>query len=284
MPQQQRAARTKATIVRAAAEVFGNIGYEAATISDILRTAGVTKGALYFHFASKKELAQAVLDVQVSSVPAPPEQPLKLQRMLDQGMLVGHLLKHDPLVRGSVRLTVERGGRGAPDRRLPYLRWSQEVWGQLEMARESGELLPHVSTKQTAEMIVGAFAGIQGMSQTFSDYEDVCERASSLYHCIMPSVAVPAVLGRLDMAPDRGARVMASIEVARDRSATAAAIAAATDDTTAGNGTGNGTAPGTGTASTPGADPASGPGSGAAPGSRTPNGLDDAAELARTLA
>lgn len=64
MARQERAVRTRRAILEAAAAVFDERGYEAATIADILARAGVTKGALYFHFCSKQELAQGVLDEQ----------------------------------------------------------------------------------------------------------------------------------------------------------------------------------------------------------------------------
>lgn len=63
---QERAVRTRRAILEAAAAVFDERGYEAATIADILARAGVTKGALYFHFSSKQELAQGVLDEQMA--------------------------------------------------------------------------------------------------------------------------------------------------------------------------------------------------------------------------
>lgn len=212
MAQQERAVRTRTAIVRAAAEVFGDIGYEVATIADILKLAGVTKGALYFHFGSKRELAQAVLDEQVNAVPELPHEPIQLQLLFDQGMLLAHLLKSDPLVRGSVRLTIERGGHEAPDRRVPYLRWAEVTRNQLERAEQSGELLPHAAVDQVAQLLVGAFAGVQGMSQALTNYSDVSERAAVLYQCVLPTVAVPSVLGRLDLLTDRGARVMERIE------------------------------------------------------------------------
>ncbi|MFD6749883.1 TetR family transcriptional regulator, partial [Streptomyces anthocyanicus] len=57
MAKQDRAIRTRQTILDAAAQVFEKQGYQAATITEILKVAGVTKGALYFHFQSKEELA-----------------------------------------------------------------------------------------------------------------------------------------------------------------------------------------------------------------------------------
>ncbi|MGP3969975.1 ScbR family autoregulator-binding transcription factor [Streptomyces sp. 6N223] len=215
MAQQERALRTRATILRAAASVFGDIGYEAATIADILREAGVTKGALYFHFSSKLELAQAVLDAQVGAVANPPEEPLMLQQMVDQGMLLAASLSVDPLLRGSVRLTVEWSGReDGPDRRVPYLRWAGVTRDFLQAAREHGEVLPHVDIDRMADLIVGCFAGIQGMSQAFTSHKDLSERTAFMYHTVMPAIAVPAVLARLDLAPDRGTRLRATADAA----------------------------------------------------------------------
>lgn len=56
---QDRSVRTRQTILSAAARVFEERGYQMATISEILTAAGVTKGALYFHFPSKEDLARA---------------------------------------------------------------------------------------------------------------------------------------------------------------------------------------------------------------------------------
>lgn len=58
MAQQERAVRTRRAVLEAAATVFADHGYTAATVADILKTAGVTKGALYFHFDSKEALAR----------------------------------------------------------------------------------------------------------------------------------------------------------------------------------------------------------------------------------
>lgn len=215
MPQQERAERTRSSIIYAAAEVFGEYGYDSAAISDILKTAEVTKGALYFHFPSKRHLAQAVLDAQVTAVPVPPEQPLALQGIVDQTLLLAHLLAHDPLVRGSVRLTIERPRRGGPDRRIPYLRWSDNLCERLGQAAAQGELLPHTSITRTAELLVGAFAGIQGMSQTLSGYADLAERASFLLRTVLSTVSAPVLLDRLDITPDRGSRLLTEIQATR---------------------------------------------------------------------
>jgi AcrR family transcriptional regulator len=56
MTKQVRAEETHAQLLEAAAVCFGQKGYNAASVADICRQAGVSKGAFYHHFASKHEL------------------------------------------------------------------------------------------------------------------------------------------------------------------------------------------------------------------------------------
>jgi AcrR family transcriptional regulator len=53
---------TRDRLVEAGRGAFGAHGYDAASIADILDAAGVAKGALYHHFATKAALFDAVLD------------------------------------------------------------------------------------------------------------------------------------------------------------------------------------------------------------------------------
>jgi AcrR family transcriptional regulator len=61
----QRIEKGKATrdrLVEAGRDAFGEHGYDATSIADILEAAGVAKGALYHHFDTKSALFDAVLD------------------------------------------------------------------------------------------------------------------------------------------------------------------------------------------------------------------------------
>ncbi|GAA2611270.1 TetR/AcrR family transcriptional regulator [Actinomadura fulvescens] len=53
--------RTRRALVREGRRLFATRGYAAVGLSEIVRAAGVTKGALYHHFESKAELFGAVL-------------------------------------------------------------------------------------------------------------------------------------------------------------------------------------------------------------------------------
>ncbi|MCX5612851.1 ScbR family autoregulator-binding transcription factor [Streptomyces sp. NBC_00047] len=205
MAEQERAIRTRRTILLAAAKVFEERGYQTATISEILSTAGVTKGALYFHFQSKDELAQGVLAAQNQNLVIP-DRATKIQEIVDIVALHTYRLQTDPMVRAGVRLTMDQLAQGL-DRSGPFRSWAVPVRERLEQAQAQGELLPHVVPAETADVIVGTYAGIQSMSQAISDYQDLVVRVSALLRHLLPSIAQSSVLTAVDISETRGKRV-----------------------------------------------------------------------------
>ncbi|MFH8386237.1 ScbR family autoregulator-binding transcription factor [Kitasatospora sp. NPDC018058] len=220
MAVQERAIRTRRAILVAAAAVFAEVGYEAATIAEILNRAKAAKGSLYFHFGSKADLAQAVLADQLTSVPELPPQQLMLQQGLDEAFVLAYMLsKRDPVVQGSIRLTMDQGTpNDGLDRRVPMSGWIERNRVLLEKARENGELLPHVDVAAAARMFLGAFTGVQILSKIMTDHADMPERVSELQRHLMETIAVPPVFARLDLAADRGARVYDAALKLRDES------------------------------------------------------------------
>ncbi|MFK4122619.1 TetR/AcrR family transcriptional regulator, partial [Streptomyces longwoodensis] len=90
--------------------------------------------------------------------------------------------------------------------------WSQWVGLLTEILQEAGrrgETLSHVVPREIAELVVGAFNGVQMYAQLETDLEDVEYRVSLLLKNLLPSIASPSVLLRLDLAVDRGARLVA---------------------------------------------------------------------------
>jgi AcrR family transcriptional regulator len=59
---ERRLERTRALLLDAAEAVFAEKGFTSASLDDIARTAGYTKGAIYKHFAAKEDLFLAVSD------------------------------------------------------------------------------------------------------------------------------------------------------------------------------------------------------------------------------
>ncbi|MFC8723128.1 ScbR family autoregulator-binding transcription factor [Kitasatospora sp. NPDC057198] len=205
MATQDRAARTRRTILRAAAQVFEERGYQASTISEILATAGVTKGALYFHFQSKEELARGVLAEQDMRLTIP-QRPCRTQELADMCLTHAHLLQTDPMVRAGVRLSLDQQATGI-NRATAFHHWQQACTHTLQQAQAQGELLPHINPAETATVLVGAFAGVQQMSQATTDYHDLTHQITALLKHLLPNIVHPSILTALDLTPHRGAHV-----------------------------------------------------------------------------
>ncbi|MGC2997811.1 ScbR family autoregulator-binding transcription factor [Streptomyces sp. G35A] len=219
MAKQERAIRTRKAILTAAAKVFEERGYRAATISEVLSVAGVTKGALYFHFSSKEELAQGILHEQDQQLSVP-DRVCKIQQIADTVLLHAYRLQHDQMVRAGVRLTLDQQA-GEVDRRGPFMHWGDIVGDLLEKAQAQGELLPHVSAPETADILVGSFAGIQAMSQVMSDYQDLLVRVNALLRHLLPSAVLPSVLAAVDITPGRADIIAEELRPSPERGADA---------------------------------------------------------------
>jgi TetR/AcrR family transcriptional repressor of nem operon len=62
----ERSERTRSKIINEAASLFHHKGYTATGLDELLKNAGVTKGAFYHHFKSKKDVALAVINEVVA--------------------------------------------------------------------------------------------------------------------------------------------------------------------------------------------------------------------------
>ncbi|WP_280511209.1 TetR family transcriptional regulator, partial [Nocardia farcinica] len=111
--QQERARRTRAAIIRSAAVEFGKSGYAAASLNRILEGSRATKGAMYFHFDSKEDLARAVLETAVERYRSSAERWLARTDLGPLDVLHGMIdelalrLEHDIIVQAEYRLIIE---------------------------------------------------------------------------------------------------------------------------------------------------------------------------------
>ncbi|MDT0446632.1 MULTISPECIES: ScbR family autoregulator-binding transcription factor [unclassified Streptomyces] len=195
MATQQRALRTRRRVIEAAAAVFDEHGYASASITDILRAAGVTKGALYFHFDSKEALARSVMAEQRRSVMLT-NTGLHAQTVIDITHGVARSFATNTLLRAGVRLTVEQGVLGESDPGM-YHWWTELCRSQLMLAKDHGELRPGASPEDLAYMIIGSFTGVQLLSAVACDRADLVERLTTWWRVALPGMVQESVLPRL---------------------------------------------------------------------------------------
>ncbi|MFJ9574559.1 ScbR family autoregulator-binding transcription factor [Streptomyces bacillaris] len=197
MVKQERALATRQRVLCGAGAVFAERGYHGSSVSEIMARAGVTKGALYFHFASKEAMARAVLDrLQDTDTAAAPDGPVRLQALIALVNRYAAPPLTDPVLRGALRLVGEPGFEtGAWHERLHLT-----ITGQLTDAAHAGELLSHVDPAETAELITTMLAGLHRYAPGPAARDGAIERIASLWRHLLPSIAIPAVIPALDLA------------------------------------------------------------------------------------
>ncbi|MEU6767700.1 ScbR family autoregulator-binding transcription factor [Streptomyces sp. NPDC046853] len=197
-PKQQRAVETRDGILRAAAEVFDEMGYAGAGINRILERAGATAGSLYFHFQSKEGLAHAVMNQQADTI-LPLLRSEGLQRLIDITLVWSRQLQTNVLLRAGVRLTTEQSTLGMGDAAGPYVAWAKVMEECLIQARDLGELQGGVDPAQVADQVVETCTGMQLYSAAAVGRADLPERVRRMWQILLPGIAVPATVVRMDL-------------------------------------------------------------------------------------
>jgi AcrR family transcriptional regulator len=193
LARQERAERTRSNILDAAAKVFDERGFTGASLSDILARADVTKGALYFHFSSKDELAKVLIAEQFA-VGDQPSTGVGLQSVIDMSHEMGHALQNDVRVRASMRLVVEANfSDPTPD---SYLQWIKMLREPLQKAFERGDLRRELDVDDVANWVSAVFLGVWTQSSVLTNLEDIHGRLTMLWSIAIPGLVPPRRLSR----------------------------------------------------------------------------------------
>lgn len=147
MVKQERAARTRDTLIRSAAEIFDRDGFPVASLAAISSLAGVSNGALHFHFANKAALADAVEAAALSRLLAVTDAVLpigapRVQLLVDVTHGLAGALRGDVVLRAGFELSGEASRASQADLRERWRRWVEET---LKRADAEGELRPEVA-------------------------------------------------------------------------------------------------------------------------------------------
>ncbi|MFD3927032.1 ScbR family autoregulator-binding transcription factor [Streptomyces sp. NPDC058614] len=188
---QERAVRTRERILAAAAQAFAAKGYPAVTILDVAEAAGMTKGAVYFHYENKDALALAVTDLFYRRIGelADAVEELDLSPIGSVAELLlrtATAFRDETVLQAGARLQLERQliGVRLP---LPFQGYTELITSWLARDRETGarDELPPPDTLAT--VLVSAFFGAQHISWVLDDRADLVERTTALVRTIIPS-------------------------------------------------------------------------------------------------
>ena len=175
MALQARAEVTRHAIIDAAAELFETKGYGNVGLSDIIERAGITKGAFYYHFATKEAVATAII-VQadatlmntVAGVFASPSTPM-LERLIRANFQTVELTRQDRVVRVG-NLLRQALNQISPSGAVPYQLWRTAIVDVVKRAVADGDLVEDLDVEGVGHTIWAGLVGTALLSDATGDY------------------------------------------------------------------------------------------------------------------
>jgi TetR/AcrR family transcriptional repressor of nem operon len=162
---------TRASILQTAAAVFAERGYTDTTLAELIARSGLTKGAFYFHFASKEQLALAVLEEkQRQWLEFVRQRALDKPRAIDQLLALGPALirlhRQDPGAYSAQRLSrdLARIPELAGTIRAQMRGWIDLVADIISRAQRDGDLPAQLDATALAAILVAATDGLKDLS------------------------------------------------------------------------------------------------------------------------
>jgi TetR/AcrR family transcriptional repressor of nem operon len=170
--------RTREILLQAAFEEMYRSGYRSADLDAILAAAGVTKGALYYHFDNKEALGHAVVDeVMASDLHKKWVQPL--QNVEDPIDVLVRIVQSESLKREDVRrgcpllnLSQEMSGLDEGFRRRTaklFKNWHDAVAEALREGQKRGVVRSDINANETATFLIATYEGYVVLGKNSQD-------------------------------------------------------------------------------------------------------------------
>ena len=161
------AGSTRQRLIAAASRQFAHHAYSVVSLDDILTEAELTKGAMYFHFASKQALALAIIDdlTEISRAAVTELIARKmsgLETLIDLVYLLAVQDSQNEVARAGVRLleTLDNTALRSP----PWQSWIDTVTALIQKAVTDGDLVDHHDPQDIAKMLVALWMGTRRIS------------------------------------------------------------------------------------------------------------------------
>jgi AcrR family transcriptional regulator len=193
MARQARAEITRDSVLAGAADVFLRLGYANASLSEIIAQSNVTKGALYFHFGSKEELARAVVDTGNERLTAAckgffDDRVPALEACVGISYVVADLTVNDAMVGAMLKLNHQIGDyRGSHGDNVV------KVWGDtyqlfVERAIGQGDLRSDLDPEVVGLLLQEMISGVHIVAVGTDTIDAMAARMERLWHYLLPAL------------------------------------------------------------------------------------------------
>tara|TARA_R110002096_G_scaffold147290_1_gene307057 strand:- start:1142 stop:1762 length:621 start_codon:yes stop_codon:yes gene_type:complete len=181
-----KAETTRKSILDVAQQEILCCGFQACSISEIIRKASISKGCLYHHFASKKELGYAVLDHSIEHMQNEVWAPILISEN-SLTAIINMLSNHEDFPDNDIiklgcpinNLSQEMSALDEEFRKkiaIMYTKWKSNLSASLERCQINGHMRTDVNAKEIATLIIAVTQGAAAIAKnsqqaiTFGEY------------------------------------------------------------------------------------------------------------------
>ena len=169
--------RTRQRIIAQAAPLFNQRGYEGCSMREIMAEAGIEKGGIYRHFASKEELALEAFDFAWAEVSERRTRGLEEIKdpLLRIEALICNFVQRRPALRGgcpllNTAIDADDGNAALRVRAQAALdSWRARLSSLILLAARRGTVKPGTEPRAVASIIIGSLEGALMMSRLDED-------------------------------------------------------------------------------------------------------------------
>jgi AcrR family transcriptional regulator len=191
-PRQMRAERTRSVIIETAALAFAMHGYDGVSLNDLVAASGVSKGAFYFHFSSKEDVALAAFRAKQQELIAQLMAPVDAKSsVIDEVRRImrrrAEIVSADPSLRCVIRLGGDLSPRFGPGSEYASFQALAValIADLIGRGIRSGEIDGQLEPAAAARAIFAWIVGMDSISLLESGGKDLVERTEEVLELLV---------------------------------------------------------------------------------------------------
>jgi AcrR family transcriptional regulator len=166
---------TRQQILRAAEREFARRPYSVVSLDDIIARAGVSKGAMYFHFQSKLALAMTIVDEQCEQVRVWFTQRLSyrlsgLESLVETTYFLGTQDIHSVGIRAGLNLLEQIGRRDGVQAKV-FMQWSPAITAMVQRGIADGDIDDNTRVDGVTRLLIMVYLGLRRTADLDSPQE-----------------------------------------------------------------------------------------------------------------